>query len=174
MSDLAGVRKMIQVEETQYRSAVSEAFAQKLGSSVNFINIAQKYDKGWFVNGTYALLTLPYSAIDGIYLVPDNATITNAMLYVRTAGSSGTTELDIKYATTPGGAWTSIFSTTPKITSAAGNYAWCYTGSAFSNTTAPVLSTTTLNAGSALRCDIIQAQGGTPVGCGLILYMQPR
>jgi hypothetical protein len=174
MSDISPVRKNIQVEETRFRAAVSEAFSQKVGSSVNFINTYQKYDKAWFINGKYNLLLIPFDAIDGIFVLPDNALITNAMMFVRQAGSGGSTQLDIKYATAPGGAWTSIFSTPPAITNSAGNYAWCYTGSAFANTTAPVLDVTELEAGWALRCDILAAQTGDARGAGLTLYMQPR
>lgn len=174
MADISPVKKNIQIEESRFRSAVSEALAQKLGSSINFINNYQKYDKAWFINGSYNKLTIPYTAVDGIFLIPDNAKIMNAMMYVRTAGSSATTELDIEFATAPGGSWTSIFSTTPKITSAAGNFAFCYTGSAFSGTTAPVLGTTNLDAGMALRCNIKAIQGGSPIGCGVVLYIQPR
>ena len=175
MSDLPGVRKYVQTEETRFRAAVSEALAQKLGSSINFINSFQKYVKQWFINGQYNALSIPFLGIDGMTYVPDNATITNAFMFHRAAGTGGSTSLDIKTATTPGGTFTSIFSTQPSINYAAGNFAFCFTGSSFLNTTAPVLSVTSLNANTVLRCDITSAQSGnTAKGCGLILFMQPR
>ena len=154
MSDLPGVRKYVQTEESRFRSAVSESLAQKLGSSINFINTYQKYDKLFMINGYYNNLSIPFYGLDGIFVLPDDAEITNAQMFVRQAGSGGSTQLDIKYATTPGGAWTSIFSTLPAINYSAGNFAWCYNGSSFPNTTAPVLSVTQIQAGWALRCDV--------------------
>lgn len=174
MSDITASRKNIQVEETRYRSAVSESVAQKLGGSINFINTYQHSEKQWFVNGKYGLLTIPFNAIDGLVLANFNLTIINAFMFVRQAGSGGDTTLDIKYSTTPGGAWTSIFSTKPSINYAAGDFAWCYVSSAFSNTTAPVLSTTSIDAGWVMRCDITSAQSGDARGCGLVLHYKPR
>lgn len=173
MTDLPPSRKYVQTEESRFRSAVSESLAQKIGSSINFINSNQKYDKIFVVNGQYNLLSLPFPGIDGIFVLPDNAEITNAEMYIRIAGSGGDTILDIKYATTPGGSWTSIFSTLPSINYSSGNFSWCYTGSSFPNTTAPVLGTTLLQAGWALRCDIISAQSGAAKGAGIAVYMRP-
>ena len=173
MSDLPGVRKYVQTEESRFRSAVSESLAQKLGSSINFINTYQKYDKIFIANGKYNTLSIPFNAIDGIFVLPDDAEITNAQMFIRQAGSGGSTELDIKYATSPGGTWTSIFSTKPAISYAAGDFSWVYNGSSFANTTAPILSVTQLQAGWALRCDILTAQSGDARGTGVVLYMRP-
>lgn len=174
MTEITPARVMIEIEQTRFRSAVSEALMQSVGASINFINTYEKFDKAWFINGKYNALTIPFDAIDGITFVPDNAVITNAFMFVHTAGSGGSTTLDIKYATAPGGSWTTIFTTKPSISSAAGSFAWCYTGSAFSNTTAPVLSVTNLTAGWGLRCDITAAQTGSVAGCGLVLFLRPR
>ncbi len=173
MSNISPLRNNIQVEETEFLAAVSESTMQKIGGSVNFINQYQKYDKVWCVNGAYSTLSIPFLGIDNLIYLPDNATITNAFMFCRKAGTSGTTTLDIKYATTPGGTFTSIFSTKPSIGYSAGDFSWCYTGSAFANTTAPVLGTANLNANSVLRMDITTAQSGG-IGCGIVLFMQPR
>lgn len=173
MAEIPALRQQIQIPETQFRAAVSESTWQKIGGSINFINTLQKYDKGFFVNGGYGVLSMPFLGLDGLFVIPDNFKITNVAMAVKTAGSSGSTTMDLKYATTPGGPFTSIFSTTPSINYSAGNYSWCYTGSSFANTTAPVLLTTDLNAGAALRCDILSVMGGTPIGAFLTLYMQP-
>lgn len=145
-----------------------------MGSAVNFIQQRTYAEKTFFINGEYSRLTLPFAAIDGLELMNYDATIINVFMFVHTAGISGTTELDVKYATTPGGSWTSIFTTTPKIQYTAGDFAWCYIGTSFTNTTAPVLNVANLNAGTVLRCDILQAQGGLPRGCGIVPIFQPR
>lgn len=175
MAIVPPVRKNVELPETVFRAAVSESTAQKLGASINFINAYQHSEKQWFVNGQYNLLTIPFTAIDGLVLMEFNAEIIDAFLFVRAAGSSGSTEMDVQYATTPGGAFTSIFSTKPAINYAAGDYAWTYVGAAFSNTTAPVLSTSLLNAKMVLRANITSAQSGTTAkGCGLVLHYRPR
>ena len=127
MSEIAPLRSDISVEETQFRSAVSEATLQKIGASINFINTYQEEHKSFWCNGQYNTLSIPFSAIDGL-------------------------------------------STKPAISYLAGSFAWCYTGSAFANTTAPVLSVTSLQAGWALRLDILTAQSGSAArGTGLNL-----
>ncbi len=176
MSDLPPIRLNIQTDESRYRSAVSEALAQKLGGSINFINKFQKYDKHYCLNGQYNILSLPFAGVDGMFVLPDDAIITDAAMYVKTAGNSGYTSVDCLSASAPGATFTSIFTTVPQITSAAGNFSWCYTGASIPNTTAPVIASTAtvLPRGSAIRGDLIHAQGGTPLGCGLIIYVQPH
>jgi len=166
-------RQIMQLEELRFRAAVSEATAQKLGSSVNFFLEEIYEQKAWFVNGGYGVLSTPFVGIDGMEFMFTNATLIDAFMFIKTAGSSGSTSLDIKYATTPGGSFTSIFSTPPSINYQAGNYAWVYVGSSFANTTAPILGTTSLLQGTALRCDILSSQGGTPIACGIVLRHQP-
>ena len=103
-----------------------------------------------------------------------DAEIIDAWMFVQKSGSGGTTEIDIRHATTPGGGFSSIFSTTPKITSAAGDNIWIHVGSAVGGTTAPVISTTNVNAGDAISCDLLQAQTGTVAGAGLLIHYRPR
>lgn len=175
MSDLAGARKIIQVEETQFQFAVSESFAQKMGQAMNFLSMYQHSEKQFFINGNFSRVALPFVGIDGLTFFQFDAFIIDVWMFVQNAGSGGTTELDLRLATSSGGAFSTIFSTTPKITSAAGDYAFIHVGSAVANTTAPVLSTTNVTAGSALRCHIIDAQTGTAVnGAGIVVHYRPR
>lgn len=176
MTEVTPARTLLQVEELRFRAAVSEATAQRIGAGVNFIQTNVYEQKDWWINGAYGAggITIPFTAIDGLTLVEFNAEIIDAFMFVRQAGSSGNTTLDIEYATTPGGSWTSIFSTKPSINYQAGDFSWCYVGSAFANTTAPVLSTTSINAKTVFRCNISSAQGGDPRGCGLVLIYRPR
>lgn len=175
MSEITGARKNIHQEEVEYLAAVSEATFTKMGGSVNFINNRQHSEKQFFANGRYGIeSSYPTLAVDGLTFFQYDAEIIDAWMFVAFAGSGGTTELDIKRATTPGGSFTSIFSTTPKITSAAGNFVWIHVGSAIAGTTAPVLATTLVDAEDALRLDVITAQSGTPITTGLIIHYRPR
>ncbi len=179
MTAITPARNLIQVEASEFRAAVSESTLQLAGATMNLISLYQQNTKRFEINGKYGLVSLPFAAIDGIDMMLSNAIVYGVMMFVRQAGSSGTTELDIKYATTTGGSWTSMFSTTPKIQSSAGDFVWIYqdlitnTSSAVANTTAPVLSVTSLTKYYSIRADIITAQGGDARGCGIILYMAP-
>lgn len=174
MADLTGERKNLQIEETRFRGAVSESLLQKTGKSINFINNYQYDSKRFPINGPYSIMSsYPVLGVDGLVPVEYNIEIINIWAYNLTAGASGTTELDIKKATTPGGAFTSIFSTTPKFTSTAVSNAWIKVGGSLAGATAPVLSSTSLSAGDMLRCDLVSAMPGAE-NCGLIIHFRPR
>lgn len=83
--------------------------------------------------------------------------VSDAKLLVQTAGSGGTTEVDIEYSTNNGGTWTSIFATRPSVASSAGNYAVSTNAVLTSN---PL----SLAAGTLLRLNITSVQSGTPNG----------
>lgn len=176
MSDVTPVKRNVQLEEVQFRSAVSESVGQKLGGAINFINDKQ-YDSAIFrLDGVYDIVASPQLAVDGLWIVPPgiNIEIFGVAIYNLVAGSSGTVELDLKVTTASGGSFTSIFSTTPKITSAAGNYAYVQTGGSGTGLTAPILTTTPypLASGSALRLDKIAVQTAGE-NCGLIVFYRP-
>lgn len=127
------------------------------------------------LNGDYSLETFPMTEIDGLLPIPYDATITGLWAYSNTQGSGGTTELDLKVGTS-GGAFASLLSTTPKFTSAASSNVWTDSGAvigAQAGVTKPVLSSTSLTAGQALRMDVIQGMSGTPADCGLIIFYRP-
>lgn len=175
MSNLVEARSDIQLEETQFRYGVSESMAQKMGQSINFINRRQYDEKTWVINGAPSLIVTPAFRFDGYTMVEFDADIVDVFAYVQVAGTSGTVEFDIKKASSPGGAWTSIFSTTPKISYSSGDDAWVYVGSTLSGSTAPILSVTNMNAHDVLRLDILQTQGGISFnGCGVTVFYRPR
>jgi len=175
MTDVAASRKNIQIEETQHRGAVSESLGQKLGGSINLINDRQYDTKPYFLNGPYSIIGAT-NAVDGLYIPAFDLEIFDVAMFNITAGSGGTTELDVKKATTPGGAFSTIFSTTPKVTSSAAASTWVRVGDTVTGWTAPILTTSPFNvdAGDALRLDLISAMTGGPENCGLILYYRPR
>lgn len=180
MADLDPERKNIQVEETRFKYAVSESWAQKIGKSINFINDKQHSEKQFFLNGRYAAADIPFLGADGLCIFNYDAEILNVYAFNLEAGGGGTTELDIKRTTASGGAFTSIFSTTPKIASTAGNWAYVGIGDSGTGLTAPVFASVNDNdcfevdAGDALRFDILTAQSDRPRSCGVIVHYRPR
>lgn len=178
MSDIPEVRANIQQEAVQYRTAISESILSTVGGSINFINGRQYDEKPYFINGPYNITGVNETAVDGLYIVPPgiNITLFAVSMFNITAGSGGTTTLDVLRATVSGGSFTTVFSTKPAIASTAGNNAFVATGGSGTGLTAPVLTGTTfnLNAGDALRVDFTGKQTGSPQNCGLILYFRPR
>lgn len=171
-------RNDIFIEGAQFRSAISEDLVQRVGSSINFINAYQHSEKQFFLNGPYSAVAVPQIGSDGLVVFEFDAYIIDAWMFNMTAGSSGTTEIDLKIATTSGGAFTSIFSTTPKIAYTAGNNSWvgAPTGGGYSppfGTTSPVFSTRNISAYTAMRVDLIQAQTDGQ-NCGIIVHYRPR
>lgn len=177
MTDIVSLRRQIQLEGAQFRSAVSEALAQEIGGAINFINTKQHSEKQFFANGRYARVAAPQTAVDGSIFFEFNATIINVWAFNQVPGSGGTTELDVKRITTPGGSRTSIFSTTPKFTSASAANSWVDAlGKQAPGTgvTAPVLSLTDVNEGDSLEFDFITKMTGSPENCGLVVHYRPR
>lgn len=110
-------------------------------------------------NGKYRADT----QIDDLFTFKAASTITSVWIQNQGNGSAGTTEFDLKVATTSGGSFTTILSTTGKVASTAAANVWTDTGSVIgvqTGVTKPVLSTTAMAAGSALRFDLLQAMTG--------------
>jgi hypothetical protein len=179
MTDLPDELHLIQVEATRFRSAVSEDILQTMGKTSNFLANRTYEEKQFFLNGRYAIVVAPQTGLDGLVFFQYDAVIIDAWAFNIVPGSGGTTELDIKRATTPGGTFTSIFTTTPKFTSAASAYSWVDALGivpAGTGVTAPVLDPAQLNvnAGDALRIDKLQNMLGTPENCGIIITFRSR
>jgi len=169
-------RSLIYIDGAQFRSAVSEELIQRQGAVSNFISLYQHSEKQFFINGPYGIATVPATALDGLTFFQFDAEIIDVWAFHIISGSSGTTELDVKVATL-GGSFASIFSTTPKFTSSAANNSWVDSSGVVApgtGVTAPVLSITNVNAGQALRFDLLQKQGGDPQNCGIVIHYRPR
>jgi len=123
----------------------------------------------FLANGSYRV----GNGVDGSTVLPYNYQIINVYASSDTVGTSGTTELDIEVQSSPGGTWTSIFSTTPKFTSSSVSGAYTQVlpvPPAQTGVTAPVISTATITAGSRIRMNILQAMvGGKDVTVGIQL-----
>jgi hypothetical protein len=156
---------------------VSEELIQRLGASINFINERQHSEKQFFLNGPYYRnSSYPKTFQDGLAVFEFDAEIIDVWLFNAVAGSAGTTEIDLKISTAPGNPFATIFSTTPKITSAAVGPVWVGApGGAYvapAGTTAPVLSTTSVSAWTAIRIDLLSAMDDAE-NCGVIVHYRP-
>jgi hypothetical protein len=178
MAEITPARENLLVEETQYRSAVSEALLQKTGGSINFINNFQYDTHAFKLNGSYAS-GQGSTGTDGIFIVRYRMEIIAISAYSQTAGSSGTTTLDVHYLTAPNVDAGTIFSVKPSFDSTSGNNAYMLhdtltdtdivTGTGITN---PVLSQKIFEVGEALRLDLDSAMvGGTD--CGLNIHFRP-
>lgn len=175
MADINPERLFIQQEETAADAAVSESTMSRVGAGINFINSYQANIWQFNVNGRYNIVPTPNNQVDGIVSFPFNWEIVYVYIYSGEAvGSSGTTTLDLKWATFTGTSFASIFSTTPKFTSSALPNQTCGNGQTKTGFTAPVLSKTTFDAYDKIRFDLLQAQVGAVKGAGIGLVYRPR
>jgi hypothetical protein len=172
-------RNLIYFEGAEFRAAVSEELIQRQGAVTNFICLNQYTEKTFQGNGFYGRQATPYTVTDGLTFFDKDAEITNVYVYINFPGTGGTTELDLKIAAPGSSTWTSIFSTTPKFTSASpilarvdvrGN------NPPVTGVTAPVLASSPMNVdeGYAVRLDILQAMTGDPVTVGALIVYRPR
>lgn len=164
--------------EVKAASSVSEATWRKIGGMINFLGHRSHQEKAFYINGNYGMLQglYPINAIDGMAFFEFDAEIFNVWVYNVVAGTSGTTELDLKLKPKLSGSFTSIFSTTPKITSAAASNVFFEIGDSMTGVTAPVLSGGTpksVNQGDAIRLDLISAMVGAE-HCGVVIHFRPR
>lgn len=176
MAELPSIRRNIFTEETQFRGAVSEDLAQKIGSSINLINNHQYTEKDFQINGAYYLVTTPYNAPDGFLFFGFNAEIVNVIAFIRTAGSSGTTTLQVQYMASPGGSWANVLSTAASFTTAAGSDIWTDSSGivpAHAGVTRPVVGVSTFTAGTAIRVVLQAAQTSPANGTGILIHYRP-
>lgn len=192
MAQLPSTRYRIFSEETQFRAAVSESMAQKMGSQLNFVTNRQHDEMRFKLNGPYGdVAVVPQLNLDGIYVFPWDAEIWQIAMTNATPGSSGTTEIDVKRATVSGGAFTSIFSTTPKIasTAAANSFLLSYTVTDSSTSQTWVTNATPptgctpgvfaggapylVNAGDAIKVDLLAIMLAA-AGASLTIFHRPR
>ncbi len=171
MAAITPARNNIFQEEVQYKASVSESTFTKIGGAINHINTYQaNFLEFGFLLGVATSGSPTYNRSFGLPAVisaiepfVDACEIYKISLVHGTSGSSGTTELDIQWSSHLSGTWNSIFSTTPKVTSAAAaNTSWVTGLTAPTGVTIPVLSKTQFAVGDRLRCRVVSLQGGTP------------
>ena len=107
MTDIASVKKKIQIEETQYRSAVSESTAQKMGGTVNWIidnsafavgdivtsmlteaQFQAQRNNSWVLMNGQPCIGSDYEALTGNSSVPD---MINGQRFLRQAAADNAT-----------------------------------------------------------------------------------
>ena len=173
MTDISPERKMIQQEETKPQAAVTESVMSRVGAGINFINTKHLYIKEFCVNGKYNIIPLNLS-IDGFLTYPFNFEILDIVLKLGPAtGSSGLSELDLKWKPEASGSFQSIFSTTPKWDANAPADGSVRLGVSRTGFTTPVLSKTTFNAYDLIKLDQLQAMNGSVNSYFLTLFIRP-
>ena len=146
------------VEETDYRSALSEALLTKICQGSQFITEKQLLHHEFKYLGPFRPIA---GGEDGTLFPIFDYEIVGMSFRVRDAGSSGTTEIDIHKLSTIGLDTGSIMTTTAKIGHASsdgiGNYTNLIvpTGSAGGFNTLPVFSQTEFSIGEQLRIDVV-------------------
>ena len=177
MSFLPQIKKYITQKEVQGGSAVSESTWSKIGGMINFLGARSHQEKAFYVNGYYSTVAVPYNAIDGLAFFEFDAEIFNVWVFGIQVGDAGITELDLKIKPKDSGAFTSIFSTTPKIAPSAGDNIFFEIGDVKTGITAPVLDggvPRNVNRGDAIRLDLISVMAGQSRGCGVVIHYRPR
>ena len=135
--------------------------------------LAPNREHAWELNGNYSRLTYPLLNIDSIFIAPSNINITSVWIYVGKCSTpvvATTTEFDLKVANPLSAIWTSILSTTGKVTSSSAfpvaDDTYTDSGSVIPPITGvvkPVISTGLITAGQAVKFDLIQAMQGSNV-----------
>ncbi len=178
---LANITALTRKEGTILYATDTDKFYLDDGASLTALatgaGVTGSTTSGMFLNGVYNTdPSYPSVAKDGLVIMPFNAKITNVFMFNLVAGSGGTTELDVKLKPQTSGTFTSIFSTTPKITSGAGSDKWVGVGDSIAGCTAPILISSPLNVNSkdALRLDIITVQTGSPANAGVVIVFEPQ
>lgn len=164
MSNINPVRTIIQSEEVSYASAVSSGTGTRLGQGLNFHNTNQIQVYQWVLNGRYGRNSGPQSGVDAAQAIWRNCEIIGFFMFSSVAGSSGTTDIDIRRFTASGVS-ASIFTQRPTLTNAAGDEAYMMSwydptnvienpsGSGF-----PLFVSRNLDAGDALVLDFVTRQ----------------
>jgi len=171
MAELTGVRANIFSEETIRNASASEAVAQKLGQSINFINNYQYTEKTWNLNENAALFST-LTGIDGIYIAPYNITILKIEIYGNQWGSSGSTTFDLHRLTGGNTDAGTLFVTKPNVLASAVNdsySSYCFDSDGTVNVgdslittgfNTPELTTVELDQFDAIRFDPDTVVGG--------------
>lgn len=153
----------IQSQETIFKAAVAEYTMTRVGAAINQILGNVLAIAKFNLNGNVSSF-VGVPGADGIFVVPWNAYITDAIIIGgRTAGTSGTTEMDVQLSVAPNGAWATIFSTIPALAPAAATFASCGVNDTVTGATPGVLLTPTTGVsvakGDRIRLNVASAMG---------------
>lgn len=185
MVDITDQRQNIQEEESDFNSAISEAYAFKVGSSINFINNKQYDSHIWIANGVTSLFT-SLTGLDGAFQFLFDAELMGVALYFqnKTFTGSGLTkyEIDLVRVTSPGSSGSSLFSTLPAIDDTSPNtnsyFVYNFNSSSFTKdvtgSVAPVLASgANVDAGDLVTWSITETIS-TMEDASVRLFYRPR
>jgi len=176
--DVTPSREILKVGDIAFKRPVSEAILSRFASTNNFISKFQVDYVSFFLNGPYSAAAGTFG-LDGAYTCFTKSEIVGVQIWNAIAGSGGTTALDVRWINQSGVGQGSIFSVTPKITSAAANgtrgFRNLETGNNFTMTgvTLPTLSKTTFLEGETLYLEVDDTMDGAQ-NCALTLFIRPR
>jgi hypothetical protein len=123
----------------------------------NQLVAATQSEHNWELNGSYASLTYPQNNIDAIFFAQNAITINSVFIYSSTNGTTGITEFDLKYKTSPSGTFATILGTTGKIAATT-------TLAAGALTSSGTVATVTLAGHGFVTGDSVTIAGATPAG----------
>ena len=181
MADLPGNRQFVQTQSVLTRAPVSENLFQNISGNVNFVNESHLFTHVWKINGNYSTTAVTPS-VDNLFTfrnksngVGTSVEIVDVVLAIDTPGSSGVTQIDLKYSLSPGGSFTSIFTTMPSADPSAAHYSWAGVSDFVTGFTSPVLTSNPLILpyNSSLRMDIMSTMLGNPEGANITIYYRP-
>lgn len=160
-------RILINAQETDYKSAISEALLTRMGATNNFIALRQFDTHQFNFNGPYSGFVGILGA-DGCFPARYNIRIVGVTLYNRRSGNAGNTQIDLRVISSSGGSSTSLFSTKPSLDFNSGNDAFLITdfisgtnvNQPSSGFVSPVLGQQDIDAGSIVVCRLDSVQVG--------------
>lgn len=121
MTDIVGVRDpLIQSEQVDFQSPVSEATMNRLGSLMNFHAFFQHNRRNWLINGSVNLAA-GLTGVDGEFFLFKNIEIVGIAYSLDDSGSAGTTVIDVHEIDSAGIDQGSIFTLLPTINSGIGS-----------------------------------------------------
>lgn len=164
-----------QLQESQTRNPVSEALIQGMQGVRNFFLSFNHVEIRFNMNGPYKSFGGKIG-VDGVFRFPYNATIVAIEIVNAGVGTSGQTEIDFKKASNPQGVWSTIFTTTGKITSSALAFAFANLNTNSAGTVKPVMITTpfNVNAGDYFRMDVPTTMDGNPTNLSVSIIYKLR
>lgn len=120
MTDIASSRNVIQQEEVQYKSSVSEATFTRMGASINFIMDKIYTDINFEWSGFYRVH--PYSTgLGGLRYIKKDVTISSYLLTNHIGGTSGISAPNFEVYDETNTLLGDLFSTPPSIASSVGD-----------------------------------------------------
>ena len=176
---VADSREELLIEELQYRASISEATAQKIAASVNFVNNRQFDKHSWNLNGDFSLVQASEVG-DGVFICQEDMEIVGYSLFIGTNGTSGTAiTCDLHKIQYDGTDDDSIFSTKPSIDDTADDETFTHSNIRVDEHLVPtghtkgVFNTTEFDRGDALRFDLDESLGGAE-DLQLTIYFRSR